>query len=148
MSAIAVGVALAVTGLTGLVLLGERTHRCRLARLAQRRPSPSRDHFCVLLAPDCADDVALWLHAELAPYWSPLSPHPDDDFIRDLGVDPDEPEDWLIRFCRAHALDVDRVVPWPEDRATTVRNFARWLAEERGGLVPAAPAPPSGPYHS
>ena len=99
--------------------------------LAARRASPQQSQFLALLSNDCEPDVAAFLWDELAVYWHPITPHPDDDFLMDLSIDHDEPEDWLFRFCKMNRLNIVEVQPWQPDWPTTVRQLARWLSEER-----------------
>lgn len=100
--------------------------------LAARRPNPAREEFVALLADDCEPDVADFLWGALAAYWKPgLAPHPDDDYLRDLPIDPAEQEDWVRDFCDLYGLRAEDWPDWPEDQDTTVRNFARWLSEGR-----------------
>lgn len=99
--------------------------------LAARRPNPTREQFIALVAADSDADVAAHLWDELLPYWKPATPHPDDDFLIDLSIDEEEPQDWLERFCKQHRHDWRAWPEWEMDRPTTVRNFAIWLSEGR-----------------
>jgi len=84
-----------------------------------------------MLSADCEADVAEFLWEQLAVYWNPITPHPDDDFLIDLSIDHDEPEDWLRGFCKANGILTKDVELWPKSQPTTVRKFARWLSTER-----------------
>lgn len=107
--------------------------------LAARRGNPTRDEFVVLLTDDCEPDVAAFLWGALAVYWKPgLTPHPDDDYLNDLPIDPEEQEDWVRDFCGLNGLRAADWPDWPESRDSTVRNFARWLSEGRRLMTRAA----------
>jgi hypothetical protein len=64
-----------------------------------------------------------------------MTPHPDDDFINDLPIDHDEPNDWLAMFCKRNNLRENDISDWPTEAASTVRNFVRWLSENRQRLT-------------
>jgi hypothetical protein len=84
----------------------ERKWRRQVDRLAERRANLDEPGFVALLADSADADVAEWLWDELLVYWRPnLTPHPDDDFLRDLPIDPEEPNDWLDRFCTSQGLE-------------------------------------------
>lgn len=122
-------------GCVGLFLLlwvvMERRWRSDAAKLAASRPNPSEGEFLSAVA-DVADPaIAQYLWEELADYWSPATPHPDDDFLKNFPIDPDEPQDWLERFCQQRSYDWRAWPMWDEGRPTTVRSFAAWLAEGR-----------------
>ena len=125
--------AIAVIGAAGLWVAAERKWRRQATVLATRRENLGKSDFVAALADSADTDVAEWLWDELLAYWQPpiLSPHPADDFIRDLPIDPDEPEHWMIRFCVAQGLDRRSFPDWPYGEATTVRNLAAWFTEGR-----------------
>lgn len=122
-------------GCVGLFLLlwafMSRKWKRQALSLAGRRPNPNREQFIALLASDCDTDVAVHLWDELKPYWEPATPHPDDDFLTDLSIDEEEPQDWLERFCQQYHHDWRAWPEWEKGRPTTVRNFAIWLCEGR-----------------
>ncbi|WP_447765273.1 hypothetical protein [Sphingopyxis panaciterrae] len=118
-----------------------RKSKLRALALAARRPNPNRQEFVTLLAGDCDADVAAFLWDELADNRTPdLTPHPDDDYLGDLSVDPDEQGDWVKAFCDAHRLRIEDWPDWPDGQATTVREFARWLSDGRRSLTGAIAA--------
>jgi hypothetical protein len=129
--------ALFVAGVFGLIwLLGKRKWDRQARELLERRSNPSREEFVTLLADDADADVAEFLWDELLVYFKPLlTPHPDDNFIEDLPIDHDEPNDWLAGFCKANGLRQRDVERWPENLPSTVRNFAKWLSDERRRLA-------------
>ena len=62
------------------------------------------------------------------PYYTPLTPHPDDHLIDDAMIDEDDVSMfWWGDFAHAKGLDEKTWPDWPQDWAFTVRNFARWL---------------------
>ncbi|MCP6390994.1 hypothetical protein NL487_29140, partial [Klebsiella pneumoniae] len=79
---------------------------------------------------DVDSNLAEWLWGELEPYAKPLlAPHPDDLITDDLMIDPDEPVDWLMDFCKREGLRYQEFPEWPKGRPATVGNFARWLSD-------------------
>jgi hypothetical protein len=88
-----------------------------------------------MLAGDVDADSAAWFWDELQVYYRPLlSPHPDDDLVNDMPIDPDEPEDWARDYCRLSGIALRQVRNWPEGRPVTPRNFLCWLHAERQRL--------------
>ncbi|KQZ69373.1 hypothetical protein ASE06_00660 [Sphingopyxis sp. Root214] len=122
-------------GCVGLFLLlwalMERRWRSEAAKLAASRPNLSEDEFLTAVADVSDPDIAQYLWEEIADHWSPATPHPNDDFLNRLSIDPDEPQDWLERFCQQRGYDWRAWPMWDEGRPTTVRSFAGWLAEGR-----------------
>lgn len=115
-----------------ITVVGNRQWNRKAATLRARRPNPTRDEFVALLSDDAEAGTAEFLWDELASYWKPgLTPHPDDDFLKDLPIDDEEPEYWLERYCMANGYDWKQWPQCAESRPTTVRNFARWLSEGR-----------------
>ena len=113
------------------VVMDQRRSRKEAMKLAASRPNLSEGEFLSAVAAAADPDVAQYLWEELAAYWSPATPHPDDDFLKNLSIDPDEPQDWLERFCQQRGYDWRAWPMWEEGRPTTVRSFAAWLAEGR-----------------
>lgn len=131
-------VAVGVIAAAGTWVAFERKWRRQAGRLAERRTNLDRSGFVAALAGSADADVAEWLWDELAAYWRPiLTPHPDDDFVRDLPIDPEEPNDWLNRFCASQSLERESFPEWPFGEATTVRNLAAWFTEGRKAQVEA-----------
>ena len=114
----------------------------RAVALALSRTNVGREQFTDLLASDCEADIADFLWDVLAPEWaywnSGLTPHPDDDYLAALPIDPDEQEDWVRDFCDLNGLQARDWPDWPENRNSTVRNLARWLSEGRQLLARVA----------
>lgn len=122
-------------GCIGLFLLlwivMARRWRNDAMKLAASRPNLSEDEFLSAIADVADPDIAQYLWDELAAYWSPATPHPDDDFLNSLSIDPDEPQFWLERFCQQRGYDWRAWPMWEEGRPTTVRHFAQWLVDGR-----------------
>ncbi|WP_447932265.1 hypothetical protein [Sphingopyxis fribergensis] len=122
-------------GCVGLFLLLwaviERRWRSEAAKLAASRPNLSEAQFLMIVGDIADPDIAQYLWNELFGYWSPATPHPDDDFLTDLSIDDEEPQDWLERFCQQRGYDWRDWPEWEKGRSTTVRSFAAWLSEGR-----------------
>ena len=69
----------------------------------------------------------LWETALL--YLKPrLTPHPDDDLVRDLPIDSDDfSMDWPRDFAKRQGFHESSFPDWPEGWTVTVRNYGRWL---------------------
>lgn len=137
------GYALAVLVLLGpyfvLAVLGEVKFARMKKVLAKRRHSPTRDKFIDLLQTSCEPDIAELMWDELVDYYKPgMTPHPDDDFVHDLPIDEGERSLWVEEFCERNDLNESDLDPWPSALATTVRNFAEWLSDNRRRLSRAA----------
>lgn len=112
-----------------------RQRKKRVMALAAWRRNPTQEEFIALLAGDCEADVAAFLWDELVDSWRPeATPHPDDDYLNDVPIDPDEQGDWLRDFCDRHGLREEDFPAWPAGQLTTVRKFGRWLSEGRRSL--------------
>ncbi|MBL0916119.1 MAG: hypothetical protein IBJ13_11590 [Sphingopyxis sp.] len=111
------------------------------AALAGRRQSPDREGFLKLLGNDSDRDVAEFVWAIFEEEYSykgvDLTPHPDDDYLKDMPIDPENQNDWFDDFCKAFYLRSDDFPDWPKGEATTIRNFARWLSDGRRSLARA-----------
>lgn len=74
-------------------------------------------------------DVAAFVWDVLQAYYRPeLTPHPDDDLMDDLLIDPEEPEDWVLEYCRRSDISSQYLPEWPEDHRVTPRNLGRYLS--------------------
>lgn len=117
------------------VTISVRKWRRMAAALAQQRDNPTREQFVIMLERDADAATAGWLWDELQVYCTPgLTPRPDDDFLHDLRIDDDEPNDWIRRYCQRFDLSPQQVDEWPVGETSTVRNLARWLSSERSRL--------------
>ena len=110
--------------------------------LTARRPNPTHEQFIALLVEDCDHDIAefVWrIFTEDYSGWGvELTPHPDDDYLRDLPIDPENQGDWLDEFRESFALSHGNFPRWPDGAQTTVRKFARWLSDGRRSSIIAA----------
>lgn len=126
---------LVIAGFICLWIVGKLQWDKKARALLKRRSNPTRDEFVALLATECAEDVAEFLWDELQVYFRPLlTPHPDDDLVDDLPIDPEEPEDWVVEFCKQQELRISDFAEWPKDLAVTPRNLGAWLTHERNRL--------------
>lgn len=129
-------------GCVGLyLLLGVFTFRKwkrQAITLAERRPNPDQEDFIALLGNGCERDIAEFAWKIFAEEYSysgvELTPHPDDDYLEDIPIDPENQNDWFDEFCDAFELNGEDFPSWPKDTATTVRNYARWLSDGRRSL--------------
>lgn len=101
----------------------------QIARTSAKRPNPSREEFDALLGSRVSRASADFLWETMMFHLQPrLTPHPDDDLVRDLPIDSD---DWSMEWPRDFAIrrgfDESAFPDWPKDVPVTVRNFARWL---------------------
>lgn len=132
MSEFAFGAAFLVFVLAVISVVGSRKFNRMKQALARRRPSPTREDFVAMLASDCEADVAELIWEELLVFYRPdMTPHPDDDFLKDLAIDDDEPNDWLAEFCKRNGLRERDISDWNLGTPSTIRNFSRWLSENR-----------------
>jgi uncharacterized protein YneF (UPF0154 family) len=115
-------------GLSVWLILGFYFHRKAHRRLAEKRPNPTREEFLALMAGDVDHDIAEWMWENLAVYYTPLAPHPDDHLLEDACIDDgDVSLDWLPAFAESQGLAWKQWPEWPKGWDLTVRNFARWL---------------------
>lgn len=117
------------------VTISIRKWRRMAAALGAQRHNLTFEQFASILDEDADAETAGWLWDELRVHWgSTQTPHPDDDFLRDLPIDRDEPHDWAEGYCRHFSLPPADIGEWPYGDAITVRNMARWLSSERHRL--------------
>lgn len=123
-------------------LIVSRRNKRQVAAFAATRASPDREVFVALLSGDCEPDIAefVWtIFIEEYSYWGvEITPHPDDDYLGDMPIDPENQQDWVGDFCDSEKLRPKDFPHWPEGQKTTVRNFARWLSEARQSMMQAA----------
>ena len=69
-----------------------RSNKRQVMAFAASRTSPDREEFIELLADDCERDIAgfVWkIFVEEYSGWGvDLTPHPDDDYLHDMPIDP------------------------------------------------------------
>lgn len=134
MNAILLVVGALTAGFAVLYWMAERGYRRRAPQVLARRPNPTRDEFIAAM-PEVDEDIAAFLWDELQPFGRPLLvPHPDDNITEDLAIDPDEPGDWFLDFCRREGLNWRRFPAWPREQAPTIRAIALWLRDGRRTL--------------
>lgn len=115
-----------------ICVMAWRNTKRLVARLIDRRPSPSKDEFLALMAPDVSHEASefIWERSAilLAFGKDELAPHPDDHLVEDLPIDDEEwsmywPQEWaeLKDFHESNLYD------WPGDWPVTIRNYGRWL---------------------
>ncbi|MEQ5787997.1 hypothetical protein J3454_08845 [Erythrobacter sp. NFXS35] len=99
------------------------------AEVAARRPNPTEAEFLTMMADDCSPQAAQFLWGQATFYVSPgLTPHPDDDLIKDLRIDDDDiAMDWPRAWAEQRGFAESDQPEWPEDWPVTARNFGRWL---------------------
>lgn len=118
-----------VFGLSAFLAYGywniDRAHR----RVAARRSNPTRGQFLTLMEPDCSPEVSEFLWEKVLNYIEPrLTPHPDDDLIKDLKIDDDDVGmDWPGEWAELRGFHESNFPEWPRDWPVTVRNYGRWL---------------------
>lgn len=119
-----------VCGLAVWFAVAFRNTRSQIAATKARRPNPSRDEFIEMMASDCPEYVAVFLWETAMPYLAPhLTPHPDDDLLRDLPIDEDDwSMDWPRDFATQEGFHESNLPDWPKGWATTIRNYGRWLS--------------------
>ncbi|GGD61290.1 hypothetical protein [Croceicoccus mobilis] len=115
--------------LGGAWFFGSRARGRKVAELLGRRANPTRDEFVAMMTVNARPDVAAFLWDALQLYYRPeLTPHPDDDLVGDLLIDPDEPEDWVMDYCHRFAISAQELPKWGEEHRVTPRNLGRYLA--------------------
>ncbi|MFO6446583.1 hypothetical protein ACLBKU_05500 [Erythrobacter sp. NE805] len=119
-----------VLGALGLWLglgawLLRRAHR----RVAARRPNPTEAETLDMMARDTSPEAARFVWTQALRYVEPqLTPHPDDDLIKDLCIDDDDlGMDWPQEWADQRGFSMQALPEWPKDWTPTVRNYARWL---------------------
>jgi len=83
-----------------------------------------------MMAADCSPEAAEFLWETTLFYTKPrLTPHPDDDLVRDLPIDDgDWSMDWPREFAERQGFHDSNLPDWPKDWPVTIRNFGRWLS--------------------
>lgn len=106
-------------------LLIRRAHR----RVAARRPNPTEAEFLASLERESSPEAARFVWEQALRYVAPrLTPHPDDDLVKDLCIDDDDlGMDWPRGWAEYSGTAEGDLPPWPEGWLPTVLNYARWL---------------------
>lgn len=107
-----------------------RNTRRQIASTVARRPNPPRQEFMVLMASDVSEETSsfLWETALFYCQGRGLTPHPDDDLLKDLPIDDDDISlDWPRDFAKRKGFHESNLPDWPEGCPVTLRNYGRWL---------------------
>ncbi|MBA4164305.1 MAG: hypothetical protein C0510_06690 [Erythrobacter sp.] len=109
--------------------LGWRNTSRSIRELKERRISPSREEFLELMEPDVSPEASEFLWDTALFYIQPhLTPHPDDDLIKDLPIDEDDiGMDWPRDWAKQQGFHDSNLPEWPEGWLVTIRNYGRWL---------------------
>jgi uncharacterized protein YneF (UPF0154 family) len=115
--------------LTVSLVFGYWTIRRAHEQVAVNRPSPSKQQFLASMRGDCSVEVSEFLWEKARYYVEPrLTPHPDDDLIRDLKIDDDDIAlDWPRDWAERRGFHDSNLPEWPKEWPSTIRNFGRWL---------------------
>ena len=121
---------LAVGSLGIWLAIGARNSQRRIARTLARRANLDERQFMALMEADCSKDAAEFLWRTSLFYLAPrLTPHPDDDLLRDL---PIHHEDWSMHwpqdYAREQGFHESNLPDWPKEWPITIRNYGRWLS--------------------
>ena len=86
----------------------------------------------VMMRADVSEEAASFLWQTALPYLDchkpPLTPHPDDDLVRDLPIDADEISmDWPRDWAERGGFHDSNLPDWPKEWPATIRNYGRWL---------------------
>lgn len=120
---------LVITAIAVLFAFAWRNTKRQIARTLRRRSNPTRDEFLALMAVDVSPAASTFLwdtaYTCLKPH---LTPHPDDDLIKDLPIDADDVSmDWPREWAESQGFHESNLADWPEGWPVTVRNYGRWL---------------------
>lgn len=118
---------LAVAGI--LFAIAIRNTRRQIAATIARRRNPTREEFIAGMISDVSPRTAAFLWDTAFDCLKPrLTPHPDDDLVKDLPIDHDDWSlDWPRDFAQQCAFDESNLPDRPEGWPTTIRNYGRWL---------------------
>ena len=98
-------------------------------RVAAIRCNLTKQQFIELMESDCSTEAADFLWDKALFHVQPrLTPHPDDDLIKDLKIDDDDIDmDWPRDWAEQRGFHDRNFPDWPKDWPVTIRNFDRWL---------------------
>ncbi|WP_324261897.1 hypothetical protein U4960_01745 [Altererythrobacter sp. H2] len=85
-----------------------------------------------LMVSDVSEDAARFLWQTtlscLKFHEPSLTPHPDDDLIKDLPIDDDDISmDWPREWAERRGFHESNLPDWPKNWPVTIRNYGRWL---------------------
>jgi hypothetical protein len=118
-----------VTGISIVFALSWRNTTRQIAATLAKRRNPTNAEFLAAMQMDVSLSTAEFLWETALPYLQPhLTPHPDDDLVRDLPIDSDDfSMDWPREFAERHGFHESNFPDWPEGWSVTIRNYGRWL---------------------
>lgn len=129
--------ALVLISFAVLVGLAWRNTQRQIARTLERRSNPTHEEYLALMLPEVSCEASEFLWETASCYLKPkLAPHPDDDLMKDLPIDPDDVSlDWPREFAHQQGFAVRELADWPPGWPVTLRNFGKWL-DMRDGNYP------------
>lgn len=109
-----------------------RNTRRQVRATRARRPNVTEAQFMELMANDVSGDAARFLWQTALSYLEGheplLTPHPDDDLIKDLPIDHEDISlDWPREWAEQRGFHESNLPDWPKDWPVTIRNYGRWL---------------------
>ena len=106
-----------------------RNTKRQIAATLAKRPNPTRAELLTAMQTNVSPAAAKFLWETALPYLEPhLTPHPDDDMVRDLPIDSDDiGMDWPRDFAQRQGFHESSLSDWSEGWPVTVRNYGRWL---------------------
>ncbi len=119
-----------IIGVTIAFAFAWRNTKRQVAATNARRPNPTRQDFMALMASDVSEETSefLWETASFYCHDLGLTPHPDDDLLKDLPIDEDDISmDWPRDFAKRKGFHESNLPDWPDHWSLTLRNFGRWL---------------------
>jgi len=92
------------------------------------------------MSSDVSAQTAKFLWDTAIVYLQPkLTPHPDDNMVRDLPIDDgDWSLDWPREYAEQNGFDEGDLPDWPKGWPVTLRNYGRWLEMGPNVAVPLA----------
>jgi hypothetical protein len=118
-----------VFGLSVAILYGFWSIRKVHLRVEASRRNLTKQQFIALMEIDCSTEAADFLWEKVRFYVQlRLTPHPDDDLIKDLMIDEDDIDmDWSRDWAEQRGFHDSNFPDWPKEWPATIRNFGRWL---------------------
>lgn len=122
-----------VAGFLGILFgVAWRNTRRQIRATLARRPNLTEAQFMELMVSDVSEDAARFLWQTtlscLEFHEPSLTPHPDDDIIKDLPIDDDDISmDWPREWAERRGFHESNLPDWPKNWPVTIRNYGRWL---------------------
>lgn len=109
-----------------------RNTKRQIRETLARRSNPTETEFMGLMSGDVSEEAARFLWQTTLPYLEfhkpPLTPHPDDDLVKDLPIDDDDISmDWPREWAEQQGFHESNLPDWPKEWSVTLRNYGRWL---------------------